>query len=337
VPTGAAISLALIQKIVGKALPAKQKANAASVVAGLTGYGPAAGLDQPHRVAQFLAQVLHESGAFTYDHELWGPTPAQKRYEGRKDLGNTVKGDGSRYRGRGPIQITGRANYRAFTAWARKLDPKAPNFEADPDAVNTDPWEGLGPIWYWDTRGLNRYADQGDIEMITKKINGGLNGYQDRLDWYARVALVLLGLAPNAIAAFQQRAGEKADGIAGPRTRATLHQALVALTAPVAQSNDVQAAPVVEEKKVEVKVPVAVNQPYVPPTIEKAVKKQTNGWGWSGIGLGGAGAALTAIAGWPWQTIALFAGLGVAGGIVALVIGPWIVGRVKTIRAAVEG
>jgi hypothetical protein len=91
------------------------------------------------------------------------------------------------------------------------------------------------------------------------------------------------------------------------------------------------------QPKQTVEVPVAVNQPYVPPTIEKAVKKQTNGWGWSGIGLGGAGAALTAIAGWPWQTIALFAGLAVVGGIVALVIGPWIVGRVKTIRAAVEG
>lgn len=91
------------------------------------------------------------------------------------------------------------------------------------------------------------------------------------------------------------------------------------------------------QPKIEVRVPVAVDQPVVPKTIEKAVKKQTNGWGWSGVGLGGAGAALTAIAGWPWQTIALFAGLGVAGGIVALVIGPWIVGRVKTIRAAVEG
>jgi lysozyme family protein len=93
--------------------------------------------------------------------------------------------------------------------------------------------------------------------------------------------------------------------------------------------------PVVVEK--EVRVPVAVNTPVVPKSVEKAVKKQTNGWGWSGIGLGGAGAALTAIAGWPWQTIALFAGLAVVGGIVALVIGPWIVGRVKVIRAAVEG
>jgi putative chitinase len=307
------------------------------VVAGLTGYGAAVGLNQPHRMAQYLAQLMHESAAFNYDRELWGPTAAQKRYEGRKDLGNTVKGDGSKYRGRGPIQITGRGNYRAFTAWARKLDPKAPNFESDPEAVNTDPWEGLGPIWFWDSHGLNRYADAGDVEMITRKVNGGLNGLDDRIRWLVRVSLVMLGYAPDGVSAFQQAAGEKADGIAGPRTRAALHKALVGLTAPVAQSSDVQAAPVVEEKKVEVRVPVAVNQPVVPETVDKAVKKQTNGWGWSGIGLGGAGAALTAIAGWPWQTIALFAGIAVVGGLLALVIGPWIVGRIKTIRAAVEG
>jgi putative chitinase len=337
VPAGAAISLALIEKAAGKKLTAKQKANANSVVAGLAGYGAAVGLNQPHRLAQYLAQLMHESAAFNYDRELWGPTAAQKRYEGRKDLGNTVKGDGSKYRGRGPIQITGRANYRAFTAWARKLDPKAPNFEGDPEAVNTDPWEGLGPIWFWDAHGLNRYADAGDVEMITRKINGGLNGLDDRIRWLVRITLVMLGYAPDGVSAFQKAAGEAVDGIAGPRTRAALHKALVALTAPVAQSNDVQAAPVVEEKKVEVRVPVSVNTPVVPESVDKAVKKQTNGWGWSGIGLGGAGAALTAIAGWPWQTIALFAGLAIVGGIVALVIGPWIVGRVKTIRAAVEG
>jgi hypothetical protein len=62
------------------------------------------------------------------------------------------------------------------------------------------------------------------------------------------------------------------------------------------------------QPKQTVEVPVAVNQPYVPPTIEKAVKKQTKGWGWSGIGLGDAGAALTAIAGWPWQTICAVCG-----------------------------
>lgn len=102
VPAGAAISLALIQKIVGKMTKA-QSANANSVVVALIKDGAAVGLCQRHRLAHYLAQVLHESGAFTCDHELWGPTPAQKRYEGRKDLGNVQKGDGSRYRGRGPI------------------------------------------------------------------------------------------------------------------------------------------------------------------------------------------------------------------------------------------
>lgn len=89
------------------------------------------------------------------------------------------------------------------------------------------------------------------------------------------------------------------------------------------------------QPKIEVKVPVEVEKKVVPEAVEKAVTKQTNGWGWSGLGLGSAGAALTAIAGWPWQTIAIFAGIGVAGGILALVIGPWIVRRVKAIRAEV--
>lgn len=89
------------------------------------------------------------------------------------------------------------------------------------------------------------------------------------------------------------------------------------------------------EGQPKVEIPVPVEKPVVPEAVEKAVTKQTNGWGWSGLGLGGAGAAMTAIAGWPWQTIAIFAGIGVAGGILALVIGPWIVRRVKAIRAEV--
>jgi muramidase (phage lysozyme) len=89
------------------------------------------------------------------------------------------------------------------------------------------------------------------------------------------------------------------------------------------------------QPKQTVEVPVEVEKPVVPEAVEKAVTKQTNGWGWSGLGLGGAGALITAIGGWPWQTIAIFAGIGAAGGIVALVVGPWIVRRVKAIRAEV--
>jgi putative chitinase len=189
-----------------------------------------AGLGQPHRLAQYLAQVMHESAGLQYDHELWGPTTAQKGYEGRVDLGNTEPGDGFRFRGRGPIQITGRANYRAFRDWCRDHDFDPPDFEVAPDRVNEDPWEGLGPIWFWDTRGLNAYADAGNVEMITRRINGGLNGYADRLRYLTRASLVLLGRAPDAVRQFQaDTPGLKVDGDAGPATRAALHAALEAL------------------------------------------------------------------------------------------------------------
>lgn len=70
------------------------------------------GIDTPQRQAAFLAQIAHESGSFRYVREIWGPTAAQQRYEGRADLGNTEPGDGKRYLGRGLIQLTGRANAR---------------------------------------------------------------------------------------------------------------------------------------------------------------------------------------------------------------------------------
>lgn len=206
--------------------------NAASFLAGLEAIGPRAGLDRPHRVVHLVAQAMHESLAFTFDREIWGPTKAQLRYEGRADLGNTRPGDGYRYRGRGPFQVTGRANYARFTAWCRGQWPDCPDFEADPDALLTGQWEGLSPIWYWDAgnptgRSLNRYADEADAEMVTRRINGGLNGYRDRLDYLARASLVLLDRDPDDVRGFQRDTrGLAVDGIAGPRTREALHQAL---------------------------------------------------------------------------------------------------------------
>lgn len=202
--------------------------NMRSTLLGLQKAGVGTGLNRPHRLAHYLGQLAHESGGWRYDREIWGPTAAQKRYEGRVSLGNTEPGDGSLFRGRGPIQITGRANYRSYAAWARRLDPNAPDFEADPDAVNTDPWEGLGPIWYWaegnPTReSLNALADVNDIETLTRRINGGVNGLADRKAKYLRAALVLAGFGPTDVRRFQSAAGLVADGIAGPKTKAALH------------------------------------------------------------------------------------------------------------------
>ncbi|WP_088624911.1 glycoside hydrolase family 19 protein [Oceanicola sp. 22II-s10i] len=205
--------------------------NMRSVIAGLEARGRALGLNRPHRLAIYIGQLAVESGGFRYDREVWGPTAAQKRYDTRTDLGNTPErdGDGKKFKGHTAIQITGRANTREFRDWCRTFDPNVPDFVKEPEKMNTDPWEGLGPLWYWETRDLNHYADQGDVEMVTRKINGGLNGYAERLHFYERAALVLLGYAPVGVRHFQDDRGLLVDGIAGPRTRAAMHASLKAM------------------------------------------------------------------------------------------------------------
>lgn len=189
-------------------------------------------LRPPHVLGSFLAQVLHESARLQYVREIWGPTPAQRRYEGRRDLGNVLAGDGKRFMGRDIIQITGRANYAALTAWLRSSRPGSPDFEAHPELLEKPEFLGWGALWYWRTRVPARFVEEGDQEMITRRVNGGLNGYRDRLDLYTRSALVLLGHGPEDVREFQADADLIVDGIAGPRTRATLHERLSAMPVP---------------------------------------------------------------------------------------------------------
>lgn len=244
-------------------------ANLHSVGVAINQYGQRFGLDQPQRLAQYLAQIMWESGNFRYDREIWGPTPAQKRYDTRTDLGNTPQsdGDGELYKGRTAIQITGKSNYQQFRDWCRRfIRADAPDFVANPDLVNTDPWEGLGPIWYWSTRNLNALADENNIEQITKKINGGLNGFDGRLAAYTRAALVLLGRNATEVTLFQREAkarglyDDEADGDPGPKTRAALHMMLAGArngdtkhdtTAPGVKASPIIET-VVEEKQVAV-------------------------------------------------------------------------------------
>ncbi len=209
------------------------ESNARSVMVALEQSGAKLGVDRPHRLAQYLPQIMHESADFKYDREIWGPTAAQKRYDTRTDLGNTAAadGDGRFYAGRTAMQITGKSNYRQFRDWCQEQGLNPPDFVEFPELVNIDPWEGLGPLWYWSTRDLNAYADKGDVEMITRRINGGLNGYSDRLARLVRCSLVLIGYRATDIREFQEAAGLKVDGIAGPATRAALHAALRKLPA----------------------------------------------------------------------------------------------------------
>lgn len=316
-------------------MSAKRKVNEdnlKSVMVALDRHGESLGLHKPHRLVQYLAQLMHESGEFRYDREAWGPTPAQKRYDTRTDLGNTpaVDGDGHLYRGRTAGQITGKANYTAFRDWciAKRLNP--PNFVKSPDLVNTDPWEGLVPLWYWDSRALNTWADQGDIETITKRINGGMNGFDDRCNYLERLSLVALGYAPTGIREFQAKAKAagtytgQVDGDVGPKTRAALHAALVSLTPGAAASPAVQRAPVMDHKIV---VPVAV---------EDEVKKKTNLFAWIFSGFASGGTMLSAISGADWRTVLAIAGAGVVTIGLGLVFRQQLMAAVKDIRAAVE-
>jgi len=132
-------------------------------------------INTPHRLAAWIAQIAHESGRFRYVREIWGPTDAQKRYEGRADLGNTQPGDGKRYMGRGLIQITGRNNYRG----ARNA--LGVDCEANPALLEEPAHAAMSAAWFWYTRRLNAWADIPDFETITRRINGGLNGYSERL------------------------------------------------------------------------------------------------------------------------------------------------------------
>lgn len=140
-------------------------------------------IDTPERIAAFLAQVGHESGGLRYTSEFWGPNEAQARYEGRVDLGNTQPGDGSRFRGHGLIQITGRANHARVRDRLRAKFPgrAVPDFEALPVMLTQPEWAALSAADYWDDKGLNALADVGDYMRITRRINGGTNGYEDRL------------------------------------------------------------------------------------------------------------------------------------------------------------
>lgn len=167
----------------------------------------------PLRVAHFMAQILHESGAFTIQYEnlsysaerlpvVWpsrfrpkGPLDpsdyarnpqrlANVVYGGR--MGNDAPDDGYAYRGRGLLQLTGKNSYREATTLLRGKYPDAPDFVATPDAVLSVDWCLAVAAVEWQAKGCNALADQDDIEAITRRINGGLIGLAERNSWAKR-------------------------------------------------------------------------------------------------------------------------------------------------------
>ena len=131
-------------------------------------------INTPARVAAFLAQLGHESGSLKYVREI----ASGEAYEGRKDLGNVNPGDGKKYKGRGLIQITGRTNYDALS---RALNY---DFLLRPESLELPGPAAMSAGWFWKKTGLNELADQNtddSFKRMTKKINGGYNGLEDRV------------------------------------------------------------------------------------------------------------------------------------------------------------
>ncbi len=210
------------------------------------------------RVAHFMAQVTHECAGFRTTEEF----ASGAAYEGRIDLGNLRKGDGKRYKGRGLIQLTGRANYRAIGERLGLDLEREPQLAAEPVTSLAIACE------YWTTRSINAAADRDDLVTATRLVNGGRNGLDDRRRYLVKAKAALAGLdavrmrapAPSiilrrgsandavgalqemlrdkgfaiavddqfgpatelAVVEFQQRAGLSPDGIVGPKTWAAL-------------------------------------------------------------------------------------------------------------------
>lgn len=131
------------------------------------------------RVAMWCAQVGHESAGLYYMEEI----ASGADYEWRQDLGNNFAGDGRRYKGHGPIQITGRHNHTEVSRWAfsKGYVPHVNYFVDNPEQLGSDEYGFLGVVWYWTVaRNMNAYADNGDLYGATRAVNGGLNGLADR-------------------------------------------------------------------------------------------------------------------------------------------------------------
>lgn len=148
-------------------------------------------INTPKRQAAFLAQLGHESGQLQYVRELGGDQYLSKYDTGTlaAKLGNTPAsdGDGQRYRGRGLIQVTGHDNYLrcslALFGDERLL--------GTPELLEQPQWAAESAAWFWSVNGLNALADQDQFNTITRRINGGLNGLEDRLQLWARARAVL--------------------------------------------------------------------------------------------------------------------------------------------------
>lgn len=166
-----------------RAVPTLYKPRLDEFVDSFNKYSDMFGINTPLRTVHYLAQVFHESGCLRYVEEIASGAAYDTGALAIK-LGNTPQkdGDGQKYKGRGFIQITGKANYQAY----RDSGYCNGDVVAHPEWLCNSPGNQKASMWFWKTKGLNALADRDDIKAVTKKVNGGYNGLASRQYYYRR-------------------------------------------------------------------------------------------------------------------------------------------------------
>ena len=263
------ISAEQLQRIMPSATPAR----IANFIGPLNATMDEFGITTPKRQAAFLAQLAHESGSLRYVEEI----ASGAAYDNRADLGNTrpdaialaeLAGTtpGRYYKGRGLIQITGYDNYLAFSRALLRDD----SLTKKPAMLERADLACRSAGWYWDSRRLNAFADAGQFETITRKINGGLNGQADRLAHYQRALSVLEGgdSAPTESGPFPEQPAQ-GETVVAPFIAAAIPSLIQAAPALIRLfGNSEQAEKNAKAAEVAVEIAKAVTET---PTAEGAV------------------------------------------------------------------
>lgn len=200
----------LIRRVITNPMPTPSNEALDSFVASFNQWAYVFGINTPLRVAAYLSNVLVESNYLRSSTEnlnysadgllktfpkyfknideanKYARQPekiANKVYGGRMGNGNEASGDGWKFRGRGYIQLTGRENYTKFS----KYDLCTKDVVANPDSVAEFPLNQVAAMWYWEKKKINDPADNGNMDEVTKRVNGGSNGLATRKVIYRRL------------------------------------------------------------------------------------------------------------------------------------------------------
>lgn len=184
---GLIMSLTLTEEYLSTVVAADSKLDKKELVHWINHYCPQYGImDNEKRLDAFLAQAAHETNGFRTLKEYGDKKYFTRMYEGRKDLGNLLPGDGAKFPGRGIFQVTGRGNTSDLSKAV------GVNFVANPELLEKPQYAVLSACHYWKSRGFNELADKDKFTRMSYMLNGGYNGLADRKSYWKKLLSVIL-------------------------------------------------------------------------------------------------------------------------------------------------